>query len=86
MPETRYKIKAITDDSFRDLLELLEGRVRIFVRLPRRRLLGTGEIPPRLRGEVEAHGGEISEDEQYTLEGGKAPCAGTYDSFPSRPR
>ena len=64
----RYKIRASDDDAYRDLLGLLEGKVRIFVASPRRRMLGTGELPVEIRRAVRARGGTITKDYQYALE------------------
>jgi hypothetical protein len=64
----RYKVKAPTDESYRDFLSLLDGKVELFLASPKRRLLATGKIPTKLRGEIRARGGRISRDPQYHLE------------------
>jgi hypothetical protein len=64
----RYKIKTGTDESYRELVELLRGKVAIFVASPRRRMLGTGDIPVSLRQEVIAHGGRITKDQAYQFD------------------
>lgn len=64
----RYKVKAVDDEAYRDLLEYLRDRVQLFVASPRRRLLSTGEMDDRVRAEVIARGGIITEDRQFDPE------------------
>lgn len=66
----RYKIKAPDDSAYRNVLELLEADSEATVHLtsPRRRTVGTGELPDRLRSAVEQLGGEVLPDRQYDLE------------------
>jgi hypothetical protein len=67
----RYKVRAPSDDAYQALLQRLteDDGVEVFVTSPRRRLIGTGELPEGSREEIEARGGEITEDVQYDLEG-----------------
>jgi hypothetical protein len=67
----RYKVRAPSDDAFQALLQRLneDDRVEVFVTSPRRRLIGTGDLPDGSREEIRARGGEITEDIQYDLEG-----------------
>lgn len=65
----RYKVKAVDDASYRELLEYLRDRVELFVASPRRRLFSTGELDDRVRAEVVARGGIVTEDRQFDSEG-----------------
>jgi hypothetical protein len=64
----RYRIKAIDDGAYRELVDLLQGHVPIFVSSPKRRMLSTGDIPVSIRHQVAAHGGRITVDHQYALD------------------
>jgi|GEM_PF-4159365 len=63
----RYKVKAATPEAYRELQSVL-GRVKVYACSPRRRLFSTGELPADVRRAVEAHGGRIVPDRQYSPE------------------
>lgn len=64
----RYKIKTQSDSAYRDVLAVLDGRTKVFVTSPKRRMVSTGDLSGSLRTAVEARGGRIVADRQYDLE------------------
>lgn len=53
---------------YQDILEILKGRVPVFVASERRRLLSIGELPEECLREITAKGAEVTPDLQYDLE------------------
>ena len=66
----RYKVRAPDDPAYEALLRALtdDEAVEVFAASPRRRVIGTGELPAPARAEIRARGGMISEDFRYELE------------------
>jgi hypothetical protein len=66
----RYKVRAPDEDAFQTLLAKLSGDagVEVFTASPRRRVIGTGDLPEPARATIREQGGEITEDVQYDLE------------------
>jgi hypothetical protein len=66
----RYKVRAPDERAYEALLRALsdDEAVEVFAASPRRRIIGTGELPEPARAEIRACGGTISEDFRYDLE------------------
>jgi hypothetical protein len=66
----RYKVRAPDDQAYGELLRALtaDEAVEVFAASPRRRVIGTGDLPEPARDEIREKGGEITEDVQYDLE------------------
>jgi len=65
----RYKVKAPDLPAYREILEILDGRVPIFVASEKRHLLSTGDLPKDCLEEISARGAEVRPEIQYDLEG-----------------
>lgn len=64
----RYKVKAPDLPAYREILDLLNGRVPIFVASEKRHLLSTGDLPKDCLEEISARGAEVKPEIQYDLE------------------
>lgn len=64
----RYKIKAPDLPAYREILDLLNGRVPIFVASEKRHLLSTGDLPKDCLEEISARGAEVNPEIPYDLE------------------
>lgn len=64
----RYKVKAPDLPAYREILDLLNGRVPIFVASEKRHLLSTGDLPKDCLEEISARGAEVKPETQYDLE------------------
>jgi hypothetical protein len=66
----RYKVRAPDDEAYEALLRTLteDDDVDVFAASPRRRVIGTGDLPEPAREVIRERGGEITEDVPYDLE------------------
>jgi hypothetical protein len=72
----RYKVRAPNEAVYWELLNMLKGRVRIFVASEKRHVVSTGEIPTGLLESIRARGGRVTEDYTYQLEEVSSRSAG----------
>jgi hypothetical protein len=64
----QYKVRADSDESYRDLFAFLNGKAKLSVASPRRRLLAAEDLTDEMQEEIRARGGTVAEDRQYDLE------------------
>lgn len=64
----RYKVKAPDLPVYRDVLELLTGRVPVLVASEKRRSLSIEDLPEDCRQEITARGAEVTPEYQYDME------------------
>jgi len=64
----RYKVKLPSHEAFQEALQVVEGRVPLYVRSEKRRTLSVGKLPPEIERRVLALGGEVTTEERYDLE------------------
>jgi hypothetical protein len=64
----RYKVTADSDGKYRDLVDLLQGSVKLYAVSPKRRLLATEDLSGEIKDAIRERGGEIREDPTYDLE------------------
>jgi hypothetical protein len=64
----RYKVKAASDASYRDLFAFLSRTAKLSVASPRRRLLAVDHLTEDMQEEIRSRGGRIVEDREYDIE------------------
>jgi hypothetical protein len=64
----RYKVQAPDDSTYREVVNLLSGRVHVFVASEKRRFLSTGDLPEDCLAEIAAKGAEVQPDIRYDME------------------
>ena len=61
----RYKVRAPSDELYRQVFLLLVERVPVFVASEKRRVLSTGEIPNTILDRIRELGATVTPDFQY---------------------
>lgn len=64
----RYKVRAPDSSTYHEVLEILHGRVPIFVASEKRHLLSTGELPADCLEKIKAKGAQVQPEFQFDLE------------------
>lgn len=64
----RFRVKFPTAESYRQGLELVRGRVPLFVASEKRYVLSVGELPSDVREEVHSLGASVTLEARYDLE------------------
>lgn len=61
----RYKVRAPSDELYREVLLLLDQQVPVFVASEKRRMVSTGEIPNTIMTRIRELGATVTPDFQY---------------------
>jgi hypothetical protein len=64
----RYKVSAPDAMIYREVVNLLSGRVHVFVASEKRRFLSTGDLSEDCLAEIAAKGAEAQPDIRYDME------------------